>query len=31
LDPDSTNVRCVEFTDEDVVRSQVIKEILRIY
>ena len=31
LDPDSTNVRCVEFTDDDVVRSQVIKEILRIY
>jgi len=31
LDPESTNMRCVQFTDEDVVRSQVIKEILKIY
>jgi phosphate starvation-inducible protein PhoH and related proteins len=27
----STNIRHVEFTDEDVVRSQVVKEILSIY
>ena len=31
LNPDSTNMRCVQFTDEDVVRSQVVKEILGIY
>ena len=31
LNPESTNMRCVQFTDEDVVRSQVVKEILGIY
>jgi len=31
LNPESTNMRCVQFTDEDVVRSQVVKEILKIY
>ena len=31
LDPDSTNVRRVEFTEKDVIRSQVVKEILRMY
>ena len=31
LDPYSTNVRQVEFTEKDVIRSQVVKEILRIY
>ena len=31
LDPDSTNVSQVEFTEKDVIRSQVMKEILRMY
>jgi phosphate starvation-inducible PhoH-like protein len=31
LDPESTNMRCVQFSDDDVVRSEVIKEILKIY
>jgi len=31
LDPESTNMRCVQFSDDDVVRSQVVKEILKIY
>jgi len=31
LNTESTNIRCVEFSEDDVVRSQVVKEILGIY
>jgi len=31
LNTESTNIRCVEFSEDDVVRSQVVKEILSMY
>ena len=31
LDADSVNIRHVEFSEDDVVRSEVVKEILRMY
>ena len=31
LDNKSFNIKHVEFTDEDIVRSEVVKEVLKIY